>query len=44
VTSIQPESRGVRLGCEMVNPSSDVLRGLQRYIDQTQKRQRMMSL
>lgn len=44
VTSIQPDSRGVRLGCEMVNPSSDVLRGLQRYIDQTQKRQRMMSL
>ena len=44
VTSIQPDSKGVRLGCEMVNPASDVLRGLQRYIDQTQKRQRMLSL
>jgi flagellar brake protein len=44
ITSIQPESKGVRLGCEMVNPSSEVLRGLQRYIDQTQKRQRMLSL
>lgn len=44
VTSINPEARGVRLGLEMVNPTSDVLRGLQRYIDQTQKRQRMLSL
>ena len=44
VTSIHPESRGVRLGCEMVNPTSDVLCGLQRYIDQTQKRRRMMAL
>ena len=44
VTSIHPDSRGVRLGCEMVNPSGDVLRALQRYIDQTQKRQRMMKV
>ncbi len=44
VTSINPDSRGVRLGCEMVNPNSDVLRGLQRYIDQTQKRQRALSI
>lgn len=44
VTSIHPESRGVRLGCEMVNPSGEVLRALQRYIDQTQKRQRMMKV
>jgi c-di-GMP-binding flagellar brake protein YcgR len=44
ITSLNPESRGVRLGCEMVNPASDVLRGLQRYIDQTQKRQRLLSL
>jgi len=42
VTSIHPESRGVRLGCEMVNLTSDVLRGLQRYIDQTQKRQKLI--
>jgi len=44
ITSLNPDSRGVRLGCEMVNPPSDVLRGLQRYIDQTQKRQRLLSL
>jgi flagellar brake protein len=44
VTSINPDSHGVRLGCEMVNPSSEVLRNLQRFIDQTQKRQRMLSL
>jgi c-di-GMP-binding flagellar brake protein YcgR len=43
VTSINPDSRGVRLGCEIVNPSSDVSRALQRYIDQTQKRQRLLA-
>ena len=41
VTSLNPDARGVRLGCEIVDPeSADVLRALQRYIDQTQKRQR----
>lgn len=44
VTSLNPDSRGVRLGCEMVSPSVETLRALQRYIDQTQKRQRMLSL
>jgi flagellar brake protein len=44
VTSINPEASGVRLGCEMVAPQSDGLRALQRYIDQTQKRRRMLSL
>ena len=44
VTSINPESMGVRLGCEMVNPGNDSLRALQRYIDQTQKRRRLMAL
>jgi flagellar brake protein len=43
VTSLNPDSRGVRLGCEMVDPSADVLRALQRYIDQTQKRQRVLA-
>ena len=43
VTSINPDSRGVRLGCEIVNPSADVARALQRYIDQTQKRQRLLA-
>jgi c-di-GMP-binding flagellar brake protein YcgR len=42
VTSINPESHGVRLGCEMVNAGSDGLRALQRYIDQTQKRRRLL--
>jgi c-di-GMP-binding flagellar brake protein YcgR len=44
VTSIQPQARGVRLGCELLNLSADGTRLLQRYIDQTQKRRRMMSL
>jgi c-di-GMP-binding flagellar brake protein YcgR len=44
VTSLNPESGGVRLGCEMVTPGSDGLRALQRYIDQTQKRRRLLAL
>ena len=44
VTAITPDSKGVRLGCEFVNASSDALRNLQRYIDQTQKRRRLMAL
>jgi c-di-GMP-binding flagellar brake protein YcgR len=43
VTSLNPDARGVRLGCEIVDPSPDVLRALQRYIDQTQKRQRALA-
>jgi c-di-GMP-binding flagellar brake protein YcgR len=44
VTSIQPDSRGVRLGCELLHLDPDATRSLQRYIDQTQKRRRMLSL
>ncbi|HJW12166.1 MAG TPA: flagellar brake protein [Albitalea sp.] len=44
VTSIHHESRGARLGCEMVNTGNDGVRALQRYIDQTQKRRRLMAL
>ena len=44
VTSLNPESGGVRLGCEMVNPGSSGLRALQLYIDQTQKRRRLLAL
>src|SRR5881394_2928332 len=44
VTSINPDSHGVRLGCEMLNAGSEGLRGLQRYIDQTQKRRKLMAL
>jgi c-di-GMP-binding flagellar brake protein YcgR len=44
VTSLNPESRGVRLGCELVAPDADGSRALQRYIDLTQKRKRMLSI
>lgn len=44
VSVLNPESRGVRLGCEFVNPGADMQRSLQRFIDQTQKRRRLMSL
>ncbi len=44
ITSLNPDSRGVRLGCEISPVSGDIARSLQRYIDQTQKRQRAMSL
>jgi flagellar brake protein len=43
VTSLNHDARGVRLGCEIVNPTAEVLRALQRYIDQTQKRQRALA-
>lgn len=44
VTSIQPETRGVRLGCEWRQLSPSAERALQRYIDHTQKRRRLLSL
>lgn len=44
VSSAGPQARGVRLGCEFVKSSPDSLRALQRYIDQTQKQRRLMSL
>jgi flagellar brake protein len=43
VTSLNPESGGVRLGCEMVSPGHDGLRALQLYIDHTQKRRRLLA-
>ena len=43
VTSLNHDAHGVRLGCEIVDPTPDVLRALQRYIDQTQKRQRALA-
>lgn len=42
VTSLNHDARGVRLGFEVVDPSAEVLRVLQRYIDQTQRRQRVL--
>jgi flagellar brake protein len=44
VTAINPASNGVRLGCELLQLSGEAQRTLQRYIDQTQKRRRMLSL
>ncbi len=44
VTAIHPESKGARMGCEFHEPSRDLERTLQRFIDQTQKRRRMMAL
>jgi c-di-GMP-binding flagellar brake protein YcgR len=44
VTALGTESKGVRLGCEFINASGDALRALQRFIDQTQKRRKLMAL
>jgi c-di-GMP-binding flagellar brake protein YcgR len=44
VTSTGAENGSVRLGCEIVGMSPTAQRALQLYIDQTQKRRRMMSL
>ena len=44
ITSLNPSSRGVRVGCEMERMSGDALRSLQRFIDQTQKQRRLMAL
>jgi flagellar brake protein len=37
-------SAGLRLGCELLRLDAGTLRTLQRYIDQTQKRRRLLSL
>ena len=44
ISMLNPESKGNRLGCEFVNAGADTERALQRFIDQTQKRRRLMSL
>ncbi|MBL0088339.1 MAG: flagellar brake protein [Ideonella sp.] len=44
VTSIQPQSHGARLGCELQGMTPEAERTLQRYIDQTQKRRRLLSI
>ena len=43
-SSLNLDAQGVRLGCEMAEPARDSLRNLQTYIDQTQKRRRLMVL
>lgn len=44
VTAIQPGAHGVRVGCEWVGLAPSAERVLQRYIDNTQKRRRLLSL
>lgn len=44
VTSIHPDQHGVRMGCAWVRLSPVAERSLQLYIDQTQKRRRLLSL
>lgn len=44
VTSIQPTGQGARLGCAFRELDGQAQRALQRYIDQTQKRRRLLSL
>lgn len=44
ITSLGADAKGVRLGCEFVRPDASALRTLQRYIDITQKRGKLLSL
>ena len=44
VSALHPESKGARLGCEFDGLGGESARALQRYIDQTQKRRRLMVL
>jgi flagellar brake protein len=44
VTALSAQGRGVRLGCALVGASGEAHRALQRYIDHTQKRRRVLAL
>jgi c-di-GMP-binding flagellar brake protein YcgR len=44
ITVIQPDAAGVRLGCSFGKTPPDATRALQRYIDTTQKRRRMLAM
>ncbi len=44
ISAFNQDSGGSRLGCELVRPNSGTERLLQCYIDQTQKRRRLMAL
>lgn len=44
VSDILPGQQGVRIGCEWLDLPGPAQRSLQRYIDQTQKRRRLLSL
>lgn len=43
-SSIQSRASALRLGCEILQPDNNTERTLQRYIDHTQKRRRLLSL
>jgi c-di-GMP-binding flagellar brake protein YcgR len=43
-TSVQGQGSSLRLGCELLRMDAGTLRTLQRHIDQTQKRRRLLSL
>ena len=43
VTTLSADARGVRLGCEFVDAEPQTLRALQRFIDHTQKRLRLLN-
>ncbi len=43
VTAINQDAQGVRLGCEIERLSGEALRALQRYVDLTQRRRRLMA-
>lgn len=44
MSSLNSDARGLRIGCEMLRLPSDAERQLQRYIDQTQKRRRLLGV
>lgn len=44
VTSLNADSKGVRLGCEFVGPDANTLRTLQLFIDRTQKSSKLVRI
>ena len=44
VTAIHSDARGVRIGCEFLHAGGDAVRALQRFIDHTQKRGKLLAL
>lgn len=43
-SALNPQSRGLRLGCEIIEVGGEGLRLLQRYLDTTQKIQRLLAV
>ena len=41
---VSADARGVRLGCEFLRAGGDAVRALQRFIDHTQKRGKLLAL